>query len=238
MGLGVAVTYDAPQWIRFDVPGVGRIDVTEPMTAGGVYRSVTMAELGQLAQEFGGAPLTAAIADAVWASAATKISPTLMSAATETDSDEASSEFTQRLLSDPAMRGPAYVDVGAKDWVLDELDATTATNYGLRGASGSVVQPIRVNGDPRRHNWGHRDWSQLARLWRAPGGGQAMASIAESLGASPFGVQMVRDRWHGSVSLPDAPVGGSLAMGVSGKKRLIALAAAGLILAYALGWLG
>lgn len=227
--------YDAPQWIRFDVPGVGRVDVTEPMTANGVYRSVTMAELDQLAQQFGGAPLTAAIADAVWSAAATKISPPLMSAATETDSDAASDEFTRRLLSDPAMSGPAYVDVGAKDWVLDELDASTVTNYGLRGASGNVVQLIRVNGDPRRHNWGHRDWSQLARLWRAPGGGPAMASIAASLGASAFGSQMVADRWHGPASLPDAPVGGSLAMG-SSKRRLVALVAAGLLVAYALGW--
>lgn len=230
--------YDPPQWIRFDVPGVGRVDVTEPMTSGGVYRSVTMAELDQLAQQLGGAPLTAAIADAVWSAAATRISAPLMSAATETDSDAASDEFTRRLLADPAINGPAYVDVGAKDWVLDELDATTATNYGLRGASGSVAQPIRANGDPRRHNWGHRDWSQLARLWRAPGGGPAMASIAASLGASPFGVQMVADRWHGPLLLPDVPVGGSLAMGVSNKKRFVVLAAAGLLVAYALGWLG
>lgn len=230
------MSFDAPQWIRFDMPGVGRIDVTEPLTWGGVYRSVTMSELDQLAQTIGGAPLTKAIADAVWSGAVTRIAPPMMSAATETDADSASFEFTQRLLADPAMTGPAYLDVGVKDWVLDELDGATATNYGLRTSSGAA-QPIRLLGDPRRHNWGHRDWSQLGRLWRAPGGGPVMSSIASSLGASAFGSQMVADRWHGPASLPDAPSGGTLAGGPSGGKKLLLIGSAALLFAWAMGWL-
>lgn len=230
------LSFDEPQWIRFDVPGVGRVDVTEPLTWNGVYRSVTMAELDQIATAAGGAPLTKAIADAAWSGALTRVVPPLMSAVSEVDHDQASQDFTSALLA-KRISGPAYVDLGAKDWILDELDASTATNYGLRGSAGNVAQPVRLVGDPRRHNWGHRDWSQLARLWRAPGGGPAMSSIASSLGASDFAAGIVAQRWHGPVALPDAPTGGAMRVGGDNLKRNLALVGAAIAIAYAMGWL-
>lgn len=229
------MSFDATRWIRFD-SGAGRIDVTEPLTWGGVYRSVTMAELDQLAATIGGAPLTKSISDAVWYSASKKIVPPTMSAVGEVDHDGASEAFTSALLASDDLSPPGYVDVGAKDWILDELTADAATNYGLRDSMGGVAQPIRTAGDPRRHNCGHRDWSQLARLWRAPGGASAMSSLTSSLGASRFGAQAVSARWHGPAALPDAPDGGRLDIGGSKKKFVLALGAV-LLVAWAAGWL-
>lgn len=231
------MSFDAPRWVRFDVPGVGRIDVTEPLTWNGVYRSVTMSELDQLASTIGGAPLTKSLADSVWSSAPKRIAPPVFSAATETDHDAASQDFTSALLGANDVTGPGYVDVGAKDWILDELEPATATNYGLRDTGGNIAQPVRVAGDARRHNWSHRDWSQLARLWRAPGGGPAMSSIASSLGASPFAAQLVADRWHSDGALPDVPVGGTMGGVASNRVKWIVGGAALIGLAYALGWL-
>jgi len=185
---------DRVRWVPVEVDG-HKLEVTEPLTWGGVYRSVTMDELAQLGRELGGAPLTQKIADEVRKTAALRIVPPLRDASTETDHEAASQEWTRAINAAngdkiAATLAKGYVDLGAKDWILDELTPDTATNYGLRKADDSVYQTLG-----RKHNWQHRDWSQLARLWRVPHGASEMATVAGELGASPFAVQRITSRW-------------------------------------------